>query len=358
MAKPSVHGLIETKGSFQLRGIVTNTEKDEFYKEGKTKNETPKRNVKFGVEYDKDSRVSVELQGFTRKEVFFNKRAEKKGDPSTTERVPWDDRFNFSKEGFRLIGVNCGVKKVMNPEGKLENDKKMLTEFDACKEIGENLKDDESVFVRGNLEFSSFEGENGMVRFVRLTPNQISLCKDVDFDKEDFKPIHDFTQTIMFMGISQEKENDVKTGRFIVEAKIVTYSSIEDAEFIIENSSLANIFRKNLKPYNAITVWGRITTHTQADVVEENDDVWGESNDMTRINASARREFIITGADKSSLDTSVYSQEIVDQAIIKIKNAQTARKDFGGASDDNTDDDWGAPAADLSGMDLDEDEAW
>lgn len=45
MAKPSVHGLIETKGSFQLRGIVTNTEKDEFYKEGKTKNETPKRNV-------------------------------------------------------------------------------------------------------------------------------------------------------------------------------------------------------------------------------------------------------------------------------------------------------------------------
>lgn len=360
MAKPSVHGLMETKGSFQLRGIVTNTDKDEFYKEGKTRNGNPKRSVKFGVKYEKDSSVNVELQGFTRKEVFFNKRAAKKGEKSVTERVPWADRFNFSKEGFRLIGVNCGVKKITNSEGRLENDKKVLTEFDACSEIGANLKDDESVFVRGNLEFSSFDGENGKIRFVRLTPNQVSLCRDVEFDEENFKPIHDFTQTIIFMGISQETNGDVKTGRYVVEAKIVTYSSIEDAEFIIENSSLANIFRKNLKPYNAITVWGKITTHTQTDMVEEeNDDVWGESNDMVRVSAPTRREFVITGADKSSLDRDVYSQEAVEEAITKINNAQAARNDFGGTSNDNTDSDWGSPVTDLSGMDLDdEDEAW
>ena len=123
----SVHGLMETKGSFQLRGIVTNTEKDEFYKEGYTSTGKPKRSVKFGIEYDNKSTVNVELRGFTRREVYFNKRAEKKGEKSTTERVPWEERLTFSKEGFRLIGVNCGVKKIMNSNGKLENDKKTLT---------------------------------------------------------------------------------------------------------------------------------------------------------------------------------------------------------------------------------------
>lgn len=353
----SVHELMETKGSFQLRGIVTNTEKDEFYKEGSTSTGKPKRSVKFGIEYDNKSTVNVELQGFTRREVYFNKRAEKKGEKSTTERVPWEERLTFSKEGFRLIGVNCGVKKIMNSNGKLENDKKTLTEFDACKEIGDNLHDDVSVFVRGNLDFSSFNGRDGLVRFVRLTPNQISLCKDVDFTTEDFTPVHDFTQTIMFMGISQEEESGVKTGRFVVSAKIVTYSTIEDAEFIIENAQLANIFRKNLKPYNAITVWGKISTHTSVDTVEEDDDVWGEANSMNRVNSSTRREFIITGADKSSLDRDVYSQELVEQAMIKIKNAQEAKNDFGGTTTDSTDDDWGSPMVNLEGDDL-EDEVW
>lgn len=355
MAKEPIHGLMQTKGSFQLQGVVTNTEKDDFYKEGKTNKGNPKRKVKFGVQYEKDTSVNVELQGFTKNNVYFYNNKEKK-----SINIPWDERFNFSKDGFRLMGVNCGVTKIIDSEGKEVNDKKLLTEFDACKEIGENLVDEKNVYVKGNLDFSSFKDSDGnTIRLVKLLPNQVSLLtKKVNFEKEDFNPVHDFTQTIMFMGIIQEVEDDVKTGRYVVEAKIVTYSSIEDAEFIIENSSLANIFRKNLKPYNAITVWGKITPRAQTDTVEvESDDVWGESNDMERVNAPTRREFIITGADKSSLDTTIYSKEAVEQGMIKIRNAQAARSDFGSTNNDNADDDWGAPVADLSGVDLDEEDA-
>ena len=105
-------------------------------------------------------------------------------------------------------------------------------------------------------------------------------------------------------------------------------------------------------------MWGKITPRTQTDTVEvESNDVWGESNDMERVNAPTRSEFIITGADKSSLDTTIYSKEAVEQGMIKIRNAQAARSDFGSTNNDNADDDWGAPVADLSGVDLDDEDA-
>ena len=31
-----------------------------------------------------------------------------------------------------------------------------MTDFDACKEVNENLKDGASVFIRGTLDYSSF----------------------------------------------------------------------------------------------------------------------------------------------------------------------------------------------------------
>ena len=52
----------------------------------------------------------------------------------------------------------------MDSGGKTVNDKKTLTDFDACKEIKDNLKDGESVFIRGNLDYSSFTDDKGNKR--------------------------------------------------------------------------------------------------------------------------------------------------------------------------------------------------
>lgn len=351
MAKARLFDLPETKGNFQLKGIVSGTSKDNFYKSSKTSTGKDKRNVSFGVEVEKGKTLYVGMQAFPRDEVYFFKRGEN-GQKGTTEKVRWTERHTFNKEGFNLIGINLGLTKIVGSDGNMQNDKKTMVEFDACEYIKSNLKDDSSVFVKGNIEFSSFTADDGSLRrFTKFVPNQISLCGAVDFEDEKFDPQHDFTQSIVFMGVDQEKENDKPTGRFIVSAKIVTYSTIEDAMFVITDSKLANMFKKNLKPYTAINVWGKIDATTLTEDVED-DDCWGESNKMTKVSAPTRRELIITGADPKTIDKTIYTQEAIESAMIKIKNAQNAQNDFG----DNSSSGWGDPSS-LSTSD-DEEDVW
>lgn len=348
MAKERLFNLPETKGSYQLKGIVTGTAKDGFYKSGKTTTGKDKRSINFGVEVEEGKTLYVSMQAFPRDEVFFYSSKDKK-----TERVKWADRHTFNKEGYRLIGTNLGLVKVVGADGNMQNDKKSMVEFDACEYIAKNLKDETSVFVRGGIEFSSFSSDDGTVRrLTKFIPNQISLCGAVDFNDEKFEAQHDFTQTIVFMGIEQEKENDKPTGRFIVSAKIVTYSTIEDAMFIVAESKLANLFKKNLKPYTAINVWGKIDATTLTEEVND-DDCWGESNAMTKVSAPTRRELIITGADPKSIDTTVYTQADMEAAMVKIQNAKNAQNDF---ADSNSSSGWGDPSS-LSSTE-DDDDAW
>ena len=349
MAKERLFNLPETKGSYQLRGIVNGTSSERFYQNNKTSTGKDKRNINFGVEVEKGKTLYVSMQAFPRDEVFFYSSKEKK-----TERVKWAERHVFNKESYRLIGTTVGLTKVVGADGNMKNDNKSLVEFDACDYIGKNLKDEMSVFIKGNIEFSSFASDDGSLRrMTKFVPNQISLCKaPVDFDDEKFEAQHDFTQTIVFMGVEQEKENDKPTGRFIVSAKIVTYSTIEDAMFIIADSKLANMFKKNLKPYTAINVWGRIDATTLTEEVD-NDDCWGESNAMTKVSAPTRRELIITGADPKSIDNTVYTQEEIENAMVKIKNAKNAQSDYG----DNNSSSWG-DASNLTSTDDEDDDAW
>lgn len=354
MAKERLFNLPETKGSYQMRGIVTGTSSERFYQNGKTTTGKDKRSVNFGVEVENGKTLYVSMQAFPRDEVFFYKRGEKKGEKGETAKVKWADRHTFNKEGFRLIGVNIGLTKTVGSDGNMKNDNKTMVEFDACDAIAKNLRDEMSVFVKGNIEFSSFPGNDGTLRRnTRFSPSQISLCaKPIDFDDEKFEAQHDFTQTIVFMGVEQEKENDKPTGRFIVSAKIVTYSTIEDTVFVITDSKLANMFKKNLKPYTAINVWGKIDATTLTEEVN-NEDCWGEANAMTKVSNPTRRELIITGADPKTIDTTVYTQTEIESAMVKIQNAKNAQSDYG----DDSSSSWGDPSG-LNSMDDDDDDAW
>lgn len=345
--KGRLFDLPETKGAFQLKGIVSGTEKEGFYKEIKTKSNKDMRFVNFGISYLSGHTLYESLSGMEQEKVYFSKRADKPGEKGVTEAVAWADRHTFNKEGFRLIGKNLGVKKKVDSDGKLVNDKKVLVDFDACKEIKDNLKDGVSVFTRGAIEYSSFTDDKGNKRVsTKLVPAQISLCADCEFDSESYEVQNDFNQVIIFMGIEKEKEDSGKdTGRFVVSAKIVTYSTIEDVEFIIEDAKLAGMFKKNLKPYNAIKVSGHIVASTQTEVVIEDDDDWGESDAMEKVSSPTKRELIITGAKGSSIDKEIYTEKNVSEAIAKINNANKAESDFGtedwgDVSDDDEDDPW------------------
>lgn len=329
-----VFDLPETKGVFQIKGKATGVSKDKFYNEKKTKTGKTMRTSNFGVEYDKDKTLFVNVQGYEQDNVFFYKRGDKtKNIKGETEKVSWYDRFTFNKEGYNLIGMNVGLKKKVDENGNTVNDKHTVTDFDACKEIAENLKDNTSLFLKGSIDYSSFTDDKGTKRCsVKLMPNQISLCKDVDFAVEDFSPQSNFSQVIIFMGIEQEKENEKPTGRFVVLAKVVTYSNIEDVEFIIENPKLANLFKKNLKKYNAIKVNGNVVASVQTETVDD-DDNWGEADAMEKVYAPTKREFIITGAKGSSIDKELYSEEKINEALAAINKARNAVDDFGDEDD-------------------------
>lgn len=350
--------LPQTKGTFQVRGIVSGVEKDNFYTEKKTKTGKDFRMVNFGVEYEDKKTIYPSLNGMPRDKVYFSKKDE--DGKTDVKAVAWKDRIKNAPEGYRMIGVLTGLKKVPGDNGKLKNDNHYRTEYDACEYINENLNDGDSVFVKGNLEFGSYTNKDGEVsRTTKFVPTQVSLCqKDIDFDAEDYAPAHDFTQTIVFVGIDQERENDKPTGRFVVDAKIVNYNSIESAEFIIEDAKLAKQMRSGLKPYNSIQVHGHINVVNNVEDMndEEDDDCWGESNDMDnkRVFAPTHRELIITGAKPSTIDKDTYTEKAIDEAIKKVNASKKAEQDFTGKAEStsNVDDDWGDDASD------DEDEPW
>ena len=343
MAKERIHSLPETKGSYQVKGKINGVEKEKFYTSKKTTTGKDFRAVNFGCMYDDKKTVFMSLNGMPQNDVYFSKKNPDTG-KTDTKKVAWANRNKFNEDGWRLIGTNLGLTKTTDSEGKEVNDKKTLTSFDACEYIKTNMRDDMSTFIRGNIEFSSYQDSEGNTRrSIKYVPNQISLCKEVYFDEydEDTKPVHDFTQTIVFMGIDKEKENDKDTGRFVVQAKIVTYSDIVDAEFVITDSKLAGLFKSKLKPYTAISIHGRIEVSHKVEEVQD-DDSWGETNTMTSVSAPTKTEMIITGATPSTIDKTSYTEKNVSEAVAKIRKARTAEQNFSGnASESDSGDDWG-----------------
>lgn len=339
-----VFELQETKGTFQVRGIINGVEKERFYTDKKTKTGKDFRAVNFGCEYNDKQTIYMSLNGMPMQKVYFSKRNQSTGKTETKD-VPWANRNKFNEEGFRLIGVSLGLTKIKDQNGKMVNDIKDMAPFDACEHIQTNLRDDMSVRIRGNVEFSSYtDSENNVHRSVKYIPNKMYLCNEVDFtkyDDEQNKPVHDFTQTIVYTGIDQEQVDNKTTGRFIVSAKIVTYSDIVDTEFIVVDKELANIFRKKLKPYNAITVHGKIEVSHNVQEVEE-EDCWGAANDMNKVSVPTKTEMIITGATPSTLDKETYNEKNIAEAMAKVKTSKTAEQNFSGKTTETADaDSWG-----------------
>jgi post-segregation antitoxin (ccd killing protein) len=354
MAKERMHEMPVTKGTYQVKGLVSGVKKQNFYTEKKTKTNKDFRAVNFGVEYDENKTVYMSLNGMVKDKVYFSKKND--NGKTDTKPVDWKNRNKVDADGYRLIGVNVGLVKTTNSSGKEVNDKKVMTDFDACAYISEKMEDDMSVFVKGNLEYSSFTNKNNEVsRSVKFVPNQVSLCQEVDFDADNYKRTNDFTQNIVFVGVDQEKDSNEKaTGRFVVDAKIVNYNSIESAEFIIEDAKLAKLFKNNLKPYWAIETSGNINVVNNVETVE-NEDCWGEVNPMDRITAPTKREFVITGAKPSTIDKESYTEKAISEAIKKMNDANKAEENFEGkAVSASTDDDWGTVNED----DDDGDEPW
>lgn len=347
-----IFNLPQTRGSFEMAGKVTGTQRSNFYNEKETKSGAMRRVLSFGVQTSNENTFYVDLAGMPRDKVYFFRRADKdKGIEKDKKEVAWKDRLTYvAPEGYDMIGVKVGVTKKTNESGKVVNDNKTLTDFDAAKEISENLHDGDNVYVRGNIEYSTYNGKH-QIRFV---PTQVSLSsKEIDFDAEGFEECAQFVQTLVYTGCRKSEDDEV-----IIDAKIVNYSSIEDAEFFIDykkdamNKAMADSIRKRLKPYTSFECHGNIVSQQVVDDVNDaEDDLWGGNwnakNKMKRQSTPVVRKLYIDVINRESFDPNpkdkdaepTYTEDNISEARAKIAANTQAKKDFDGkaAGNDNTD---------------------
>lgn len=361
-----IFDLPQTRGVFEFAGKVTGTQRNGFYNDSNTKTGKERRALSFGIQTTKDGApFYVELSGMPRDKVYFFRREDKtKGIERDKIEVSWKDRLTFAvPDGYEMIGVRVGVTKKQNDAGKTVNDNHVMTDFDATKEIAENLHDGDSVYVRGNIEYNTYKDKH-QVRFV---PNQVSLrSNEIDFDSADFKEVARFTQTIVYVDSHKADDSD----EMVIDAKIVNYNTIEDAEFFVdpsvdkEHAQLVKSIRKFIKPYTAFECFGPIVNQEKVDEVEE-ENIWGGVNEMKRQVSPVTRKLYLKGINGDSFDPSLkdrdttptYSEDAIAVALAKIAANNQAKNDYDGKAAEKEAADWWGGENDGVKLDSSDDES-
>jgi len=333
-----IHELAQTKGTFQVRGVVSEMQKETAYQEIETKNGNTMRRLKFAVSPDGKGKIFLELTAFPKSDVYFYSKDEKK-----TIKVPFANRNKPQAEGYNLIGINLGLEKTKDKKGKEVNKKITLCEYDATMYIFEHMADGDEVFINGDIEFSSQNTDDGVKRYHKLIPKQISLLSQpLDFTAEDFVSHAYFSQQVIVKRVTED--TDKKDNNTILQANVVNYSAIEDVEFPVAHKGLIKTLKK-LKPYNSLVVTGSLHQEPITEQVEVEDD-WGEVDHMSRISSFSPMQFLVTGAKKETLDTDTYTKEsiITAQRAIEEWGANKIQEQINGTRTTATDDDgdWGA----------------
>ena len=111
-----IFNLPQTRGSFEMAGKVTGTQRSNFYNEKETKSGVMRRVLSFGIQTSNENTFYVDLAGMPRDKVYFFRRADKdKGIEKDKKEVAWKDRLTYvAPEGYDMIGVKVGVTKKTN----------------------------------------------------------------------------------------------------------------------------------------------------------------------------------------------------------------------------------------------------
>ena len=322
-----------SKGKFKLAGLVNGTGREKFITTKTFDTGTTRQTCNFGVKTSEKNETWVTVEGFDSKKAKFQKY-DNKEKKNYTKEVSWDDRFNFQEDGYRpIFGIAVNFE---------ENNYKTLFPFDAVDELETELTDNMPVYIEGNIDYRSWKNDKGEVRrFTTFKPTKIrKSTKDIDFNSDGFEELNLFEQDIIFIDVNPHPE---QSDKFILEANVVTGTKaepkVEDVEFIISDKKLATTLKKNLKPYNAVTVFGRLVNSVQEEDVPKDDDVWGEDDaEFTTVSAPRIREMIITKVYKNTIDKTSYSENVISN----IKNATDSFGDTEWDDDKGIDDDvWG-----------------
>ncbi|OME55475.1 hypothetical protein BSK59_13435 [Paenibacillus odorifer] len=197
-----------TYGNFVLKGVVGGTQSDKFYNFGST-NGSEWRRLNFSVKVNDNASVFVEMMGNKNEKVKLVDNSDKKNKQEMF--VPWADRYKERKDKFEIfMASKVGLVKEENSE---KNKVYSLTQYDATEYIKNNLKDGDSVYIRGSMEYSKYDGKAQ----VKYKIQQIySTSEPIEFNDE-YEPEASFNQEIVYL----DSEYDETTNKTAINTYVI-----------------------------------------------------------------------------------------------------------------------------------------
>ncbi|GAB6989480.1 single stranded DNA-binding domain-containing protein [Paenibacillus pini] len=309
-----------TYGNFVLKGIVGGTKSEKFYGEGSS-NGNDWRQLNFSVKINDNASVFVKMMGSKNDKVKVVDASDKKN--KKEYYVSWADRYKERKDKSDIfMAAKVGLEK--DETGK-KNKIHSLTQFDAVKYIKDTVKDGDSVYIRGSLNYSVYEGKGQIKYYIQQIYH---TEEDVDFKADGFEPEASFNQEIVYLDSDYDNETNKTAINTMVIYKDKTGIHPMPYVFIVNHEKYKNDIVKTaalkeltenfdrLSYGSTIKVNGNINIYAEKVTIDVNDDDvipdfggFQAKGQETFVKGATVREMEITGGDGSSLIVERYQEE-------------------------------------------------
>jgi len=216
--------LVQSKSKFKVIGKVAGIDQQGAYKEEEQTKEGNRqgqtyRSIRFGVKTSDTNRINVTRFEYEPTEVFmWNSELRKKDENFKGKKIPfgtWEEtEDDLREDGWAVIQSRIGFD--LDDKGKLIT--RGLPHYVAIQEIYENLTNDDSVVIEGEIRYSRWTNQQGQeVEQKQYVIERCFKIKDIDFEDEKFEEVSYFEQDIVYLGIDIDKKESVAylSGRII-----------------------------------------------------------------------------------------------------------------------------------------------
>lgn len=304
--------LEQTRGEFKIKGLVKGIDRDNAYEEGVRPDGRHAgrtfRKLNLGVQTSEDNQLRLGMFSYEPDEVFlWNNEKRKKDKDYKGERMPYEEYLQkkdiLKANGTAVLQARIGVET--DEDGKLITHG--LTSYEASEEIYDNIDNDDSVYVEGQISYSEYKNRQGdMTTAVNYNINRLfKSSNDFDLRDENYEKQDYYEQQFVYVDSMVDKSKK----QLIVIGRIIDYrKNTVDTNFVINYgedksmSKLAENVRKKFKFGDLVTVFGQLVNRTvEQDVEEEEDDLLSalggksQPSHAKRANFTYEREMTIDG---------------------------------------------------------------
>ena len=362
--------LEQTRGEFKIKGLVKGIDRDNAYEEGVRPSGRYAgrtfRKLNLGIQTSENNQLRLGMFSYEPDEVFLWNNDKRKKDPNYKgERIPFEEYLQkkeiLKANGTAVLQARIGVD--YDDDGKLISHG--LTTYEASEEIYDNIDNDDSVYVEGQISYSEYKNrQDEMVTGINYNVNRLFKSNtDFDLRAEDYEEQDYYEQQFVYVDSMIDKAKK----QLVVIGRIIDYQeNTVDTNFVINYgedkgmAKLAENMKKKFKFGDLVTVFGQLVNRSvEQDVEEEEDDLLSalggkaQPSHAKRANFTYEREMTIDGVlewEKGFYsEEDFYANEIIEEEEEE-KNDLTS--ELGGKSAPKNDN----PFANLDMEDEDEDE--